>query len=122
MIMRSLIYYTLQHTKIILTLQILALCPVLEGEGVRETQRSLLPTLQHSSEGHSVDLTSGQGVTAMVKQLPKWTVCASASRLLAINGIKTLVDEEPQGTQEAGPSRHLCVDTRGGVRVMENHV
>lgn len=54
-------------------------------------------------------LTCGQGVTAMVKQLPQGAISASAPRLLAVNGIKTLVDEEPQGTQEARPSRHLCV-------------
>lgn len=51
----------------------------------------------------------------MVKQFPQGTVCAGTSCLLTINSIKTLVDEEPQGTQEARPPWHLCVDTNVGV-------
>lgn len=69
-----------------------------------------------------VGLTCGKGVTAMVKQLPQGTVCTSTSRLFAINGIKTLVDEKPQGTQEAGPPWHLYMKTSDGMKAMDNYV
>jgi len=46
----------------------------------------------------------GYGVTAMVEELAQRRGGVRASRLLPVDGVQTLVDEEAQGAKHTGPT------------------
>lgn len=52
-------------------------------------------------------LTSGEGVTAVVKQLPQWRTAVSAPGLLAVDGVQGLVNKQADSTQQVRPEGSL---------------
>lgn len=53
--------------------------------------------------------TCGDGVAAVVKELPQSRAAVGPPGLLPINGVKRLVDEQAQGAHDEGPRRSLGV-------------
>lgn len=56
----------------------------------------------------------------MVEELAQRTGGAGAARLLAVDGIKTLVDKETQGCQKAGPCWRLSTSSTACVTTMHH--
>ena len=52
-------------------------------------------------------ITCGDGIAAMVKELPESRAAVSSPCLLPINGVQRLVDEQTQRTEEECPSWSL---------------
>lgn len=64
----------------------------------------------------SKSLTSGEGVTAVVKQLPQWRAAVSAPGLLAVDGVQGLVNKQADSTQQVRPEGSLEQQQRCPVR------
>ena len=53
------------------------------------------------------DHTCGDGIAAVVKELPQSRAAVGPPGLLPIDGVQRLVDEQAQRTQDEGPRRSL---------------
>lgn len=51
--------------------------------------------------------TGGEGVAAVVKQLPQWRAAVGAPGLLPVDGVQRLVDEQTHGAEQVRPEWSL---------------
>ena len=73
----------------------------INGSYITFFERALAPPTQAGV------LTDGDGVASVIEQFAERGRGARSPRLLAVDGVQTLVDEEPQAGQQTRPRRCL---------------